>query len=55
MSKLDKKICKIAKNGLKKKMIPDLFAEVRSPRYLCKKCLRVASDKDLICVPLEIE
>ena len=31
MSKLDKKMCKIAKNGIKKKMIPDLFAEVRAP------------------------
>ncbi|MDC7234492.1 MAG: hypothetical protein PQJ58_14765 [Spirochaetales bacterium] len=51
MAKLNKKMCKLAKDGLKKKLEEDLFAEVAAPRYICKKCLRVSTDKDLLCSP----
>lgn len=49
MSNLNKKMCKLAKDGLKKKLESEIFAEVMSPRFICKKCLRVSTDKDLLC------
>jgi len=55
MSNLKKNMCKLAKDGLKKKMESDIFAEVISPRYICKKCLRVSTDKDLLCDPKKLE
>ncbi|WP_171832031.1 hypothetical protein [Oceanispirochaeta sp. M1] len=54
MSKLDKKMCKLAKEGLKKKQESEIFAEVLSPRFICKKCLRVSTDKDLLCDPKKL-
>ncbi|MBF9014152.1 MULTISPECIES: hypothetical protein [unclassified Oceanispirochaeta] len=54
VSKLDKKMCKLAKEGLKKKQESEIFAEVLSPRFICKKCLRVSTDKDLLCDPKKL-
>ena len=52
MSKL-KKMCKAAKDGLKANEDAVLY-EVRNAKYICKKCLRTASDKSLLCDPKKL-
>ncbi len=53
MAKLQKAMCKIAKDGLKEHR-DEILAEVTDPKYICKKCLRTASDKELLCKPVQI-
>lgn len=49
----DKKMCKLKKKLLKDDI--DSFVElVNSPKYVCKKCGRVANDKDRLCKPYKI-
>ncbi|MBN2280420.1 MAG: hypothetical protein JXQ65_07565 [Candidatus Marinimicrobia bacterium] len=47
MSKI-KKICKSSEKDFKK-IKEELFQEVKEPRYICKKCLRVAKTEALLC------
>jgi hypothetical protein len=54
MAQLKKKMCKLAGDGLKKKE-DDIIAEVLHPKYICKKCLRVSTNKDLLCSPKKLE
>lgn len=54
MAKGNRKMCKLAKDGLKKKQEDEILAEVLTPRYICKKCLRVAMDKDRLCDPKKL-
>jgi len=54
MSKLKKKMCKLADDGLKKKE-KEIMEQVLHPRYICKKCLRVAMDEELLCNPKKME
>ena len=50
MAKLKKTMCKYGKDDWKEK--EDLIlAEVIHPRYLCRKCMRVATDKKRLCNP----
>lgn len=53
MAVLKKKLCKYAKEGLKKNE-ELIMAEVRSPQYICKKCLRVSTNEKLLCDSKEI-
>ena len=53
MAKL-KKMCKAAKDGLKANE-DAILDEVRDAKYICKKCLRTASDKELLCDPKKIK
>lgn len=53
MSKLKKKMCKTAKDGFKENE-EAILSEVVNAEYICKKCLRVASDKKLLCDPKKI-
>ncbi len=54
VAKLKKKMCKLAKEGLKENE-EAILAEVRQPVYICKKCLRVAENKKLLCDPKKLE
>jgi hypothetical protein len=54
MAKLKKRMCKNAKDGLKENE-EAIISEVLHPRYICKKCLRVASSKNLLCSPKKLE
>ncbi len=54
MTEIDKKMCKLAKEGLKKKEEEALFEEVCHPRYYCTKCLRVAAHKERLCKPRKL-
>ncbi|MDA3798315.1 MAG: hypothetical protein PF692_04450 [Kiritimatiellae bacterium] len=43
---------------LKKSTLKDHFDEVvdivSQPKYICKKCLRIANDKSLLCKPKKL-
>ena len=54
MAQLKKKMCKLADKGLKKKEAA-IIAEVLHPQYICKKCLRVSTNMDLLCSPQKLE
>jgi len=54
MAKEDKKLCKWKEDRLAEKL--DEFMEiVREPKYLCKKCGRVADDKKRLHKPIPIK
>ena len=48
---MPKKMCKLAKKD-KREKTADKAAD---PRYICKKCLRVAHKKKHLCKPTEME
>lgn len=54
MAKLKKKMCKYGKNEWKENE-EGVIEQVLHPRFLCKKCLRVAVDKELLCNPKKLE
>ena len=54
MAKLKKKMCKLVKEGLKENE-EAILSEVLQPEYICKKCLRVAANKKLLCDPKKLE
>ncbi len=53
----DKKLCKIVeKRELEEKKELEKYIElVKNGKYLCKRCGRVATDKDSICKPIKME
>ena len=54
MAKLKKKMCKLAKDGLKRNE-DGIIEEVLEPAFICKKCIRVASNRTLLCDPKKLE
>jgi len=48
-----KKMCKAAKDGFKSNE-DEILSEIRNAKFICKKCLRSASDKKLLCEPKKI-
>jgi hypothetical protein len=48
---MPKKMCKLAKKDKLKKTA----RRAADPRYICKKCLRVAHKKKHLCKPRELE
>jgi hypothetical protein len=46
------KMCKMRKKVAER--IEEIAALVRSPRYVCTKCARVANAKDALCRPTEL-
>ncbi len=45
----DKKLCDLAKKDLSKKDLDSYRELVNGPRYLCKKCGRLANRKKNLC------
>ena len=46
----NKTLCDFSKSDFEKH--PKEFMKViKNPKYICKKCLRASSDKDLLCKP----
>jgi hypothetical protein len=54
MEEIKKKMCKLGKSDFKENE-EGIIAQVLSPRYICTKCLRVATDKKLLCKPSKLE
>lgn len=48
-----KELCKLDKEELKG-IIPKLVEQLQACRFVCKKCARVAPDKDWLCKPTSI-
>ncbi|MDC7226674.1 MAG: hypothetical protein PQJ61_07905 [Spirochaetales bacterium] len=48
-----KKMCKAAKDDFKENEAA-IIEEVSSAKYICRKCLRTASNKKLLCDPKKI-
>ncbi|THB70868.1 MAG: hypothetical protein D6B28_08375 [Gammaproteobacteria bacterium] len=50
---MPKKICNYKQKEIEKK-IDQLTTIVAKPKYICKKCARVACNKNLLCKPEKI-
>ncbi|WP_197526925.1 hypothetical protein [Pirellulimonas nuda] len=53
MSKKDKTLCDWTKHDIRDRA-EELYAIVRSPKYVCLKCARSACDKKHLCKPTEL-
>jgi len=49
-----KKICKTDKRQLGRHC-EEIMSKEKSPRYLCRKCARVANEKSHLCEPVKIK
>jgi hypothetical protein len=53
MGKTEDTLCKMKKN-----MIDEHFIEIKNivnnPKYICKRCLRVAAKKKFLCKPTKL-
>jgi len=50
MKIINKTLCDFTKNDLDK-FNKELRLLVRKPKYICKKCFRACSEKELLCKP----
>ena len=53
MSLPNKTFCDFTKNDIDK-FEKNIKKMIKDPKYLCKKCLRVSSDKNYLCKPKKI-
>lgn len=49
-----KKMCKIKEDKFKD-LKSKIMKELREPKHVCKKCLRVSKNQDLLCKPETID
>ena len=49
-----KRMCKVDRK-LIDEFPEEFFAVVNKPKYICKKCLRVACDKTYLCDPAKLK
>jgi hypothetical protein len=52
--KIKNTFCDFNSNDIKK-WEDEILREVRFPKYICKKCIRVSNTKDLLCKPQKIK
>jgi hypothetical protein len=50
----EKHLCALAGNGLAERDLENFKALVRTPRYVCRRCGRVANALGSLCEPEEI-
>jgi hypothetical protein len=50
-----KEMCKLAKDEFHLKKSKQFAKLVREPKFVCKKCGRVANKKICLCKPVELE
>ena len=53
-SPIKKALCKLDKESIEKQM-EALMELVAEPRYICRKCARVAASKHNLCKPIAIK
>ena len=51
--KIKKTLCDLSKKEIKE-FDKELKKIVKDPKYICEKCVRVSSEKDLLCKPQKI-
>lgn len=54
MSKINTTLCKLKKADIKN-FESALRKQVKKPKYMCEKCVRVSKDKNLLCNPKKIK
>jgi hypothetical protein len=54
MAKKEKELCKWTEDDLLERL-DDFMDIIRQPKFLCKKCMRVADDKKLLHKPIKIK
>lgn len=54
MKKIRKVLCELKKGELRE-FEEEILDEARRSRFICRKCIRVAADKDLLCKPRKLE
>jgi DNA topoisomerase IB len=54
LKKLDKSLCKLSKEQLAT-ILPEFAAELDNCRFVCRKCMRVAPTKKILCKPLSLK
>jgi hypothetical protein len=52
--KMAKKMCKLVKEEFHTKKLKQFVKMLNKPKYICKKCGRVANAKCSLCKPLEL-
>jgi hypothetical protein len=52
--KIKKTLCKLDKHDIEESM-PDIVSLVSEPKFICRKCARVAKNKKYLCQPVKIK
>lgn len=52
---MSKKLCKLVSDGMLKDDLKAYKKLVNKPKYVCKKCGRVANDEDSLCKPKKMK
>ena len=52
---MSKKLCKLVSDGILKDDLKAYKKLVNKPKYVCKKCGRVANDEDSLCKPKKMK
>ncbi len=53
-TKIKKTLCRLDKHDIEEN-IDDIASIVAEPKYLCRKCARVATKKKYLCSPIKIK
>ncbi|NTW89098.1 MAG: hypothetical protein HGB26_08320 [Desulfobulbaceae bacterium] len=53
-TKIKKTLCKLDKHDMEERM-GDIVSLVSDPKFICRKCARVATNKKYLCKPLTIK
>ncbi len=52
---MSKKLCKLVKEEYLEDHMDDYLEIIKKPKYVCKKCGRVADSEDRLCKPKKIK
>ena len=52
---MSKRLCKLVSDGILKDDLKAYKKLVNKPKYVCKKCGRVANDEDSLCKPKKMK
>lgn len=52
--KIKNTLCKLDKHDMEERM-PDIVSLVSEPKFICRKCARVAKNKKYLCKPIKIK
>jgi hypothetical protein len=53
-TKIKTTLCKLDKHDMEERML-DIVSLVSEPKFICRKCARVATNKKYLCQPVKIK